>query len=139
MTRTTAEPSFSQSPAVGGSEHVLVVDDDDLIRELVLQQLVSLGYRVSDASDGPAALEIIRESADIDLLFTDIVMSGGMSGLDLAAAAVTLRPNLRVLCTSGNNAQSIVQNGRPVQDFEFLRKPYRRQELAQRLRKVLDG
>lgn len=139
MTRTTVEPSSTRSQSSGGLEHVLVAEDDDLIRELVMQQLDSLGYRVSSACEGPAALEIIRECTDIDLLFTDIVMSGGMSGLELAAAAVAIRPRLRIVFTSGNSAQRARMDELAGFNFEFLQKPYRRQELARRLRKVLDG
>lgn len=87
-------------------KHVLVVEDDDMVRDLVVLQLAQLGFRVSEATDGLTGLDIIRTRADIDLLFTDIVMPGVMSGYDLAEAAEQLRPDLRILFTSGFNEDS---------------------------------
>ncbi|TVR06065.1 MAG: response regulator [Salinarimonadaceae bacterium] len=121
-----------------GSEHILVVEDDDLVRAYVVQQLDSLGYQVSEAPDGPTALAVIRERSDIDLLFTDIVLPGGMSGYDLAEAAGRLRPELRVLYTSGYSEESIARYDRPDPGGELLKKPYRRQELARRLRSIFE-
>lgn len=121
-----------------GSEHVLVVEDDDMVRSHVVRQLVSLGYQVSEASDGPTGLDIIRKRSDIDLLFTDIMMPGGMSGYDLAEAAEQLRPDLRILFTSGYTKDSIGYGSR-LNSWELLQKPYRRKQLASRLRKVLEG
>lgn len=125
--------------AARGMEHVLVVEDDDLVREHVVLQLSALGYRISSAADGPAALAILREENDIDLLFTDVVMPGGMSGRELADAALDLRPRLPVLFTSGYTQNSIVHNGRLDPGVELLQKPYSRHELARRLRKLLDA
>jgi CheY-like chemotaxis protein len=131
---STAAPSLVQR----GCEHVLVVDDDDMVRAHVVRQLVSLGYQVSEARDGLSGLDIIRERSDIDLLFTDIVMPGGMSGLDLAEVAVQLRPELRILFTSGYSENSMFDNGQLKKEPELLQKPYRRKELARRLRKLFD-
>lgn len=120
------------------TEHVLVVDDNDMLRDLVVRQLTSLGYEVSEAPDGPTALDIIHARGDIDLLFTDIVMPG-MSGCDLAEKARQHRPDLRIMFTSGYNKDSInLEYGR-TPTGELLKKPYRRTELAHMLRKVLDG
>lgn len=134
MTKTTAEPTIAER----GSEHVLVAEDDDMVRELVVQQLISLGYEVSEAPDGPAALEVIRARSDIDLLFADIVMPGGKSGRELAEAALLLRPELRILFTSGHSEDSVVQSGRLDRGSNLLQKPYRRHELAGRLRRIFD-
>lgn len=132
MTKSTA------ATVACGHAHVLVVDDDDMVREHVIRQLVSLGYEVSEASDGPSGLEIIRARSDIDLLFTDIVMPGGMSGHDLADAAVQLRPELRVLLTSGYRGNRDSNDLGAEWGFQWLQKPYRRHELAERLRKIFE-
>lgn len=136
MTETSAKPAGLTESRY---EHVLVVEDDDLVRAHVVELVASLGYRVSESSDGPSGLAIIRARDDIDLLFSDIVMTGGMSGLDLAEAAVRLRPGLRILFTSGHSRESIVSNLQADQDIDLLQKPYNRQDLAQRLRKMFDG
>jgi len=121
------------------SEHVLVVEDNGMLREHVVGQIGALGYRVSAASNGSSALEIIRDRTDIDLLFTDIVMPGGMSGYELAEAARTIRPELRILYTSGYNEISSGGDGPLSEGGEMLPKPYRRQELASRLRNMFEG
>ena len=121
----------------GGSEHILVVEDDDLVREHLSSQLAELGYRVTSAPNGPRALEIIWQMSDVDLLLTDIVMPGGMNGKQLADEALKLRPDLRVLFTSGYSENAIVHHGRLDAGVELLSKPYRRQELAAKVRKVL--
>lgn len=139
MIKTTAKPSAVPNANERGSEHVLVADDDDMVRELVVQQLTSLGYRVSEALDGPTVLEIIRERPDIDLLFADVVMPGGISGRDLAEGVAQLRPGLPILFTSGYGEDSIVQTGHLDRGFELLKKPYRKHELARRLRQMFDG
>lgn len=138
-TETASEPSAAPSVVERGSEHVLVVEDDDMVRAHVVRQVASLGYEVSEAPDGPAGLEIIRNRPDIDLLFTDVVMPGGMSGCDLAEAAAKLRPELPILFTSGYCEDSIVHDGQLDQGVKLLQKPYRRHELARRLRMMFEG
>lgn len=123
----------------GGSETILVVEDDNLVRQHVVSQLKSLGYRVFEAADGRTALEILHQLADIELLFTDVVMPGGMGGRELSEAARALRPGLKVLFTSGYTENSIVHNGKLDAGIELLSKPYRRDQLASKLRKVLDA
>jgi signal transduction histidine kinase/ActR/RegA family two-component response regulator len=121
-----------------GSELILLVEDDDLVRRFARQQLQALGYDVLVAANGPEALKRLRERADIDLLFTDIVMPGGMSGRDLADAALDLRPDLKVLYTSGYTENAIVHHGRLNPGVRLLSKPYRREDLAVALRETLD-
>lgn len=125
--------------AVGGNETVLVVEDDTLVRQHVLSQLKALGYRVFEAADGKTAVEILHQIPDIELLFTDVVVPGGMGGRELAKAARVLRPNLKILFTSGYTENSIVHNGKLDRGVELLSKPYRREQLALKLRKVLDA
>ena len=84
-------------------ETILLVEDDEMVQEYARNQLNSMGYTVLSASNGPEALEILKGDQMIDLLFTDVIMPGGMSGRDLAEAAHRIRPELKVLYTSGYN------------------------------------
>lgn len=117
--------------------HVLVVEDDDFVRDHVCDQLTALGYRVSSAANGAEAMTIIRAAGPIDLLMTDVVMPGGMNGRQLADAAVQVRPGLRVLFTSGYSENVLMEDDRLPSDIQLLSKPYRRQELANKVRAVL--
>jgi PAS domain S-box-containing protein len=125
-------------PVARGQETILMVEDDNLVRRFVHHQLSGLGYRVLVASSGPEALPIIRSEAAIDLLFTDVVMPGGMTGRQLADAARAIRPGLRVLFTTGFTENAIVHQGRLDADARLLSKPYRRVDLARRIRDSLD-
>jgi CheY-like chemotaxis protein len=127
------------TPETAGTEHVLVVEDDEMVRQNVLRQLADLGYRVTSAENGVKALGILQGDESIDLLFTDVVMPGGMNGRQLAEAAVKLRPGLKVLFTSGYTENAIVHQGRLDRGVHLLSKPYRREELATKIRKVLDA
>ncbi len=126
-----------ESVADSKGETVLMVEDDDMVRRYAYGQLLKLGYRVLEASDGPTALEIVRQHPEIDLLFTDVVMPGEMSGHDLAERALALRPHLKVLYTSGYTENSIVHQGRLDPGVLLLNKPYRRSELASKIREAL--
>jgi CheY-like chemotaxis protein len=120
-----------------GSERILVVEDDELVRTHVTAQLRDLGYRVVAVKNGPEALEALRQIADIDLLFTDVVMPGGLNGRQLAEEALRLRPGLPVLFTSGYTENAIVHHGRLDPGVNLLNKPYRRRDLATKVRKAL--
>jgi signal transduction histidine kinase/ActR/RegA family two-component response regulator len=124
--------------AVTGSETILLVDDDEIVRTTVAAMLEDLGYAVLAASSGTGALELLEQDTQVDLLFTDVVMPG-MGGRPLAERAVKLRPSLRVLFTSGYTENAIVHNGRLDPGVELLSKPYDRERLAAKLRRVLDG
>jgi PAS domain S-box-containing protein len=128
---------FDDDSEPSGSEHVLMVEDDDLVRRHVEHQLRELGYRVTAVSSGPAALECLERMDDIDLLFTDVIMPGGLNGPQLAAAARSMRPDLPVLYTSGYTENAIVHHGRLDAGVHLLNKPYRRKELARKIRQVL--
>ncbi len=126
-------------PRSKGDERILVVEDNPDVRRVVCVQLDELGYRVLDAANAPDALEIFARGEPVDLLFTDVVMPGGMNGDALARAARALRPGLKVLLTSGF-AKASMENGQPSGDFKnLLSKPYRKGELAAKLRATLDG
>lgn len=122
----------------GGTETILVVEDDGAVLEHVVAQLEGLGYHVLQASSGAEAIEVLRQTPEIDLLFTDVVMPGGMGGRDLAEAARKSRPNLKILFTSGYTENSIVHDGRLDPGVKLLSKPYRREQLAAKVRAVLD-
>jgi signal transduction histidine kinase/ActR/RegA family two-component response regulator len=124
--------------SVTGTEMILLVDDDEIVRTTVAAMLEDLGYGVRSASDGAQALEILASDSDIALLFTDVVMPV-MGGRALAEKALAIRPTLRVLFTSGYTENAIVHNGRLDQGVELLSKPYDRERLAAKLRRVLDG
>ncbi|MBR0818582.1 ATP-binding protein [Bradyrhizobium liaoningense] len=141
--RLATPPNEHPSPAErivapSGSETILVVEDDDMVRAYVENELKTLGYRVITASNGPAALALLRCPGDIDLLFTDVVMPGGMFGQELARQATGLRPGLKVLFTSGYT-QNPVKTPDGVDDARILTKPFRRQDLAAMLRSALSG
>jgi PAS domain S-box-containing protein len=122
-----------------GDEHVLVVEDDELVREFATALLTALGYRVSAAANGPEALEFLGRDPTVQLLFTDVVMPGGMNGRELATAARRIRPTLPVLLTSGYMGEGLVHAGRVDRDLDLLGKPYRQDALAAKVRAVLDA
>lgn len=128
------QPTFM----VGGTEHILVVEDDKPVQQNLVAQLKDLGYRVSVADNGPQALELLASLPDVDLLFTDIIMPAGMNGRELAEQAQTMRPGLRVLFSSGYTNNALVHQGRLDHGVQLLGKPYHRQELATKVRSVLD-
>jgi CheY-like chemotaxis protein len=121
-----------------GTEVVLLVEDDRLVRHYVAEQLESLGYRVLLAENGAAALPMVQQGDAIDLLLTDVIMPG-MSGRELADAARVLRPGLKVLYCSGYSEDAIIHQGRLDPGVQLLTKPFRRGELARRVREVLDA
>ena len=132
-----------QARVEGGHERVLVVEDDELVRQHACSELRALGYQVLAADSGRAALALLDQHEDIDLLFTDVVMPG-MSGSALADAAREKRPGLRVLYTSGYTENAIVHHGRlalarqrGLATAGVLAKPYRRAELARAVRAAL--
>lgn len=132
-------PEESREESVSANEHILVVEDNALVREHLVGLLDSLDYRVTDAEDAESALAILRSRSDVDLLFTDVIMPGGMNGSQLAEAARGIYPDLKVLFTSGYTENAIVQNGHLESRTHLLSKPYRRHELATKLREVLDA
>ncbi|MET4607871.1 signal transduction histidine kinase/CheY-like chemotaxis protein [Bradyrhizobium sp. JR4.1] len=139
--RLATPPNEDASPAEGivareGSETILVVEDNDMVRTYVESELKTLGYRVITAASGPAALDLLHQSGDIDLLFTDVVMPGGMFGPELARQAIQLRPGLKVLFTSGYS-QNPVKAPDGIGDARILTKPFRRRDLAAMLRSAL--
>lgn len=122
-----------------GTEQILVVDDDDQIRTIAVRQLTGLGYRVIAASGGADALELLKQVPDIDLLFVDVMMPNGMGGREVADRARSLRPGLKVLFASGYFEGALVDRGEIGGSEEFLVKPYRKKDLAQKVQQVMKG
>jgi len=127
----------SEDAAPRGYETILIVEDDPFVRSSVIRRVEALGYRVIAAVKGKDALQQLRSDPSIDLLFTDVVMPGGMSGWELADQARRVRPGLPVLFTSGYALETLVEQGRAQAQAIVLTKPYRKAELAERLRDAL--
>jgi len=124
--------------SVGGSETILVVEDQDDVREMAVGVLEDLGYRVVQAASGQDALEVLEASSDIDLIFTDIVMPGGMDGARLAERAKAIRPELPILYTSGYAEAAVLSRGDISSAHNLVTKPYLVDELARKVRRSLD-
>nr|WP_245185945.1 PAS domain S-box protein [Falsiroseomonas frigidaquae] len=123
----------------GGHERVLVVEDDAPVRDHAANLLRELGYQVTEAMHAAEALQILRADPAFDLLFTDVIMPGGMTGPQLAVTAQQMRPALRVLLTSGYNEPPPPGCDSPAGALPLLSKPYRRHQLADKVREALDG
>jgi PAS domain S-box-containing protein len=133
------EPQIEES-APTGTGIVLVVEDDPFVRGYAVGSLESLGYQVMTAADGPEAMQKLRRYEDqIDVLFTDMVMPGGMGGMELAERAMALLPGLKVLLTSGYPLKSMAAGTQLKPAPQILHKPYRKAELARRMRDLIDS
>lgn len=126
-------------PRAEPNETLLVVEDNTGVREYAVSVLEDLGYRVVEAADVDGALEAVDTLPEIDLLFTDVVLPGSRSGRDLAEMLKQRFPDLPVLFTTGYTRNAIVHNGRLDAKVHLLNKPYTQQELARKLRELLDG
>ena len=143
LPRTEEASALVSEAAIGaadyrGTETILLVEDNALVRHHCHSQLAELGYTVIAVADGPEALRALADHDDIDLLFTDVIMPGGMTGRDVADAARARRPGLRVLFTSGYSEDALTKQGRLEAGTHLLAKPYRRVDLARKVRSVLD-
>ena len=121
-----------------GQETILIVEDEEAVRGIAVRLLSDLGYRLLEAATGAEALTILEKHEDIDLLFTDVMMPGGMTGAQLAKQARRGNPSLSVLFTSGYSDTGIFDHGVLQGNDDILNKPYNKQELAQKVRDVLD-
>lgn len=136
--RETDMLDVAQPLAEGGDEHILVVEDDEGVRAAVSDMLADLGYQVSRAENAEAALALLRKEKP-DLIFTDVVMPGPIPTREFTRRAQEMQPGLRILYTSGYTQNAIVHNGKLDDDALLLSKPYRKDELARKLRSVLAG
>jgi PAS domain S-box-containing protein len=141
------DPGAAATPATGtqsgrdltGRENILVVEDDRAVRELAVGALRNLGYNVCEAEDGRAALAILQGSIEVDLLFTDLVMPNGISGQELLRRAREQRPHLKAIFASGYSETFVNGGGASAPGVPLLNKPYRKQSMAELVRKVLDA
>jgi len=127
-----------QAETATGRESVLVAEDDPFVRSYAVAVLTKLGYRVTEAVDGHEALQKLNEGSDVDVLFTDVVMPGGINGWELAERARQIRPGLKVVLTSGYALETLAERGRLPDGAVVINKPYRKTELAKRMREALD-
>lgn len=125
-------------PASAG-ECVLLVEDNADVRQVTRTRLEHLGYTVFEAASGPDAVEILSSGPVVDIIFSDVVMPGGMSGFDVCRWVRMHRPQTRLLLASGFADKALEQQEVPVADVEILRKPYGRGELARAMRRALDA
>jgi PAS domain S-box-containing protein len=135
----TPPAESEDDPALHGAETILLVEDEEVVRPMVARALRAYGYTVLEAQDGPTAIRIMKESgADVDLLLTDVVMPG-MNGRELAEHLLRERPSLNVLYTSGYPADTIIRHGITEKNTPFLEKPYLPNDLAKKIREVMDA
>ncbi len=118
---------------------VLVIEDDPDVRELAVKTLASLGYRTLEAGEAGNARAVLDGPEQIDLMLSDVVLPGGVSGPEFAREAKSLYPELKLLFMSGYPAEAVSRSGLQMQDTVLLNKPFQRRELATALRTVLDG
>jgi PAS domain S-box-containing protein len=128
-----------RAPAGTNSETVLLVEDDSGVLALTSEMLSELGYRVITACDASGALEVLRRGQPVDLVFSDVVMPGGKTGVHLAVEAREMRPGIKILLTSGYTGEALARHTPTELDFPLIAKPFRHAELGAKLRKILDG
>ncbi|MGB4247890.1 MAG: ATP-binding protein, partial [Pseudohongiellaceae bacterium] len=131
--------SNKTTPVARGTERILVVEDDELVRRHTVESLRRLGYTVTDCEDGPEAMAHLDNGEVFDMLLTDVVLAGGMSGKQVAVEALTRAPTLKLLYMSGYTENAIVHHGRLDRGVALLSKPFRLADLARKVREVLDG
>jgi two-component system NtrC family sensor kinase len=135
-----AEPERGDdAPCSSGRETVLLVEDDEQVNRFACEALGDRGYQVLSAGDGDTALRLLDAAPSVDLLFTDVVLPGGMNGRQLADEVLRRRPGVRVLFATGYTRNAIVHHGRLDPDVELLSKPFTADALARKVRQILDG
>ena len=127
----------TESPAARG-ETILIVEDNAAVRDVAHQRLAALGYTVVEAENGVAAIGALEGGLAADLVFSDVVMTGGLTGFDVARIVRSRWPHIRILLTSGYPDDLLREQGGALQDLRILRKPHSRSELAITLREVLE-
>jgi CheY-like chemotaxis protein len=136
---TAPETPSASRPPVGGTETILVVEDDALVRGFVVEQLRSLGYDIIEAHDGAAALALLAAGAKFELLFTDVMLPGNILGPQILDEMRRQQPNLRALFTSGYSEEHVLPRERGPNAVKLLQKPYSLQHLAAEIRAALDA
>ncbi len=120
----------------GAGQTILIVEDDPEVRAVAVTMISSQGYQILEAASGPEALSLLDKNADIDVLFTDMVLPDGMNGAELAAQILSRQPDIKVLYTTGYSDAAAAPSNRS-DTMDIIAKPYRRRELAQRLHAIL--
>jgi CheY-like chemotaxis protein len=138
-TQGVAVATSTAASDVNARETVLVVEDDRRVRQLTIKRLKLIGCQVLEASDGPMTLEILKSGAAVDLLFTDLIMPGGLSGREVAMRARALQPGIKVLLTSGYAEELVRGDDLQREQLKVLRKPYQQADLAAILREILSN
>ena len=131
------DAALPSSSTLGGT--VLVVDDEVDLLEVAVAYLAEMKFSTLQAIDGASALEVIAQHPEIDLLVTDVLMPGGMNGVDLVQRARALRPDLKVIYSSGFPAEALAEKSMPLFDGPLLRKPYQRSEFTAIVHRVMVG
>ena len=134
-----ADKGTTEGEPAGGNETILVVEDDPDVRQTTVELLEELGYQVIEAEDGPSALRVLDKHSEIDLLFTDVVMPGGMKGPELAREVRNRRPGTKVLYMSGYTEYGAFHDDMVETEGTLLSKPFQKGELADKLRLTLDS
>jgi CheY-like chemotaxis protein len=133
------EQTTAITPAAGGTETILIVEDEPVLREMASDILKNCGYKILEASSGRDALEVWqRRAGRVDLLLTDMVMPEGVSGVDLAEKLLTTQPDLKIIFTSGYTADEVSPEVLARTKANFLQKPYTHNDLAKAVRDSLD-
>jgi len=135
----TDERSARPAPGAGGSETILVVEDDEEVRKFSIEVLREQGYTIHAAPDGVSALRLLELEPDISMLFTDVVLPGGMNGRQLADEVRRRRPTLKVLYATGYTRNAIIHQGRLDAEVELLTKPFTAEALSLKVRQILDA
>ena len=143
LTEQKALPDWSDErsarlpPIDRGDEAILLVEDDEEVRKFSVEVLREHGYIIHAAADGASALRLLESDSNIRLLFTDVVLPGGMNGRELADEARRRRPDLKVLYATGYTRNAIIHQGRLDAEVELLTKPFTAEALARKIRQVL--
>jgi CheY-like chemotaxis protein len=121
-----------------GSERILIVEDDETVREIPVSYLRQQGYDIVEAENGEEAVRCLQENGPFHLLFTDIVLPGGMNGVEIAKEAKRLLPDIKILYTTGYADTAVIENHLLNNDNTFIRKPYEFKDLVEIVRSLLD-
>jgi CheY-like chemotaxis protein len=132
-------PEKTAPPCATGGDVILVVDDEPLVRMVAVEILEELGYEVLEAEDGPSGIGILQSRSDIDLLVTDVGLPNGMNGRQLADAARTSRPDLKVLFITGYAENAVLNHGHLEAGMQVMTKPFSSEALAQRVKGIIDA
>lgn len=136
---STGHAEAARPEAVGGAERILVVEDDDDLRRIPVETLRRSGYVVAEARNGAEATTLLNGDRTFDLLFTDVVLAGGVSGIEVARIAAAAQPGVRVLFTTGYALNAAAKGTEFGQGTAVLGKPYRRADLLEKVRAALDA